>query len=75
MFYLCDKSFYISVNITHFQIVMHISHFPQTEVGIETRDLQLVKERAICSLAVVGIACRLALVSISKDVVQFKILL
>ena len=44
---------------------MHDSHFPQTKVGteLETRDLQLVKEQEVCSLAVIGIAYRLALVS------------
>ena len=44
---------------------MHDSHFARTKVGteLETRDLQLVKEREVCSLAVIGIACRLALVS------------
>ena len=42
---------------------MHYSHFPPTKVGteLETRDLQLVKEREVCSLAFIGIACRLAL--------------
>ena len=48
---------------------MHDSHFPQTKVGteLETRDLQLVKEQEVCSLAVIGIACRLALVSGSQQ--------
>ena len=44
---------------------MHDSHFPRTKVGteLETCDLQLVKEQEVCSLAIIGIACRLALVS------------
>ena len=44
---------------------MHDSHFPRTKVEteLETRDLQSVKKREVCSLAVIGIACRLALVS------------